>query len=99
MIAPHLLQTGQETLPRHAQLFEDAAFLDHGKQHMLDTQIVVLQRRFFVFGLRKDLTQAIGDMDLSGTAARTLYLRQLAERLIDGLTNGGKRHSGLFQQR
>ncbi len=64
---------------------------------MLDTEIVVLQCGLFIFGFAEHLAQTIGDMHLSRPTARTLYLRQFTERLIGGLTNGGKCHTGLFQ--
>ncbi len=95
----YLLQRAQEPFLRQTKFFKDAPFLDHGEDDMFDTEIIVFQGPLFVFGLRQDLTEPRCDMELSGACPGPLDLRQLRERLLYRLADGGYRQSCLFEER
>ena len=98
LIAAHLLQSGQETVPGKPQFLEHSSFLNHRQQHMLDAEKVVLERFLFVLRMVEDLVQAGGNMHLPGSGAGALYLGQLGQGVFDRLPNRRQGKTGPFKQ-
>ena len=57
--------------------------LGGGQQHVLYRDVVVLQPLGFVFGLREQLGDAVGDVDLVGLPAGPGDLGQAVDFLLD----------------
>ena len=95
-MATDLLQGCKELVFGQSEFLENAAFMHHGEQHMLHTEIVVFQRTLLVFRFREDLIEPRGEVKLPRAAASTLHLRQFAQGLFRRLADSRDRNPGLL---
>ncbi len=98
LIPAHLLQSGQKFVAGEAQFLKGTVFLCDGQQHMLDAEIVVLERLLLILCAGKYLTESSGQMKLTRAASGALDLRHLCQCLFDGLPDRRKRDAGSFEQ-
>ena len=87
LAAADLLQGPHQALARDAELAEQlaggAGVVGSGQQNVLHRDVVVLQPLGFFFGLGQQLGDALGDVDLIGTAGGAGHLGQPVHFLLD----------------
>ena len=66
---------------------------------MLDAYVLILEPPSFVFGLRQQAGQTLGDIDLLRANARTRDLGEAVQLLLDPLAHGAGRNPGASQER
>ncbi len=99
LMAADLLECAQQPLLRQAEFSKHTAFLDHGKEHMFDTEKVVLQRPLLFFRFGQDLIKSGSDVDLTRATSSSLDLGKFCKGLLGRLLDCPQRQSGLLAQR
>ena len=101
LAAADLLQSPHQALARDAEFAEQfsrgARIFGGGQQHVLHGNVFVLQALGFLFGLREQLGDAVGDVDLIGATGRTGYLGQPVDLLLEPAAEGVHPNVGLVE--